>query len=51
MTRQYSRLFWTNTSKMLEDLSQHILDIAENGVNAGADSISVKIDDGLKKSC
>jgi len=31
---------------MLEDLSQHILDIAENGVNAGADSISLKIDDG-----
>lgn len=32
---------------MLEDLSHHILDIAENGVNAGADEISVEIDDEL----
>ena len=30
---------------MLEDLSHHILDIAENGVNAGADEISIEIDD------
>ena len=30
---------------MLEDLSHHILDIAENGVNAGAGEISVEIDD------
>ncbi len=30
---------------MLEDLSHHILDIAENGVNAGADEISISIDD------
>ncbi len=30
---------------MLEDLSHHILDIAENGVNAGADSIGVTFDD------
>ena len=31
---------------MLEDLSHHILDIAENGVNAGADAISIELDDG-----
>ncbi|MGI6251873.1 MAG: ATP-binding protein [Aminivibrio sp.] len=29
---------------MLDDLSLHILDIAENGVNAGADAISIEID-------
>lgn len=30
---------------MLEDLSHHILDIAENGANAGADAVSILIDD------
>jgi hypothetical protein len=30
---------------MLEDLSHHLLDIAENGVNAGADAIFVEIND------
>ncbi len=30
---------------MLEDLSHHILDIAENGVNAGADAITVEFED------
>ena len=31
---------------MLEDLSHHILDIAENGVNAGADEITIELEDG-----
>ncbi len=31
---------------MLEDLSQHILDIAENGPKAGAGSVSIELDDG-----
>ena len=30
---------------MLEDLSHHILDIAENGVNAGADEIAIELED------
>lgn len=29
---------------MLDDLSLHILDIAENGVNAGAGRVTVEID-------
>ncbi|MDI9370685.1 MAG: ATP-binding protein [Synergistaceae bacterium] len=30
---------------MLEDLSHHILDIAENGVNAGASAITIELED------
>lgn len=34
---------------MLEDLSHHILDIAENGANAGAAAVSILIDDSQDK--
>ena len=35
----------------MEDLSLHILDIAENSVNAGARNISIVVDEDLQRDC
>lgn len=34
---------------MLEELAHHVLDIAENGINAGADRIFIEVDDGSEE--